>query len=109
MEIEELEEEAESYAMLKAEGFDEAIIGICRRAVMTPVLAYSRKKCIEILARDMDWHDAEEYFEYNVIGAYVGEMTPVFITFLERNDDERTEDEGLQEGDVPDSGAMPEL
>jgi hypothetical protein len=42
---------------------------------------YSRKRCIEVLMSDgiMEYEDATEYFDYNVIGAYVGENTPVFL------------------------------
>jgi|TARA_R110000824_G_scaffold57822_1_gene157100 hypothetical protein len=79
---------------LLADGFDEAVIGVCERFGMDIVVAYDRDKCIEILIDDFlrnqeedDTEEdlylmAEEYFEYNVIGAYVGETTPVFITRL---------------------------
>jgi hypothetical protein len=62
--------------------FDRAIIGICHRFGMEPVVAYDRKKVIDILARDMSREDAEEYFEFNTIGAWVGEQTPVFIEVI---------------------------
>tara|TARA_R110000824_G_scaffold148440_2_gene318197 strand:+ start:218 stop:502 length:285 start_codon:yes stop_codon:yes gene_type:complete len=76
---------------LLADGFDEAIIGMCERFGNTPVVAYDRDKCIEILmdefAQDTDDDEEEdlstraiEYFDYNVMGAYVGEFTPVFLT-----------------------------
>ena len=45
---------------------------------------YDRKKCIRILSETMSSDEAEEYFEYNVVGAYVGEQTPVFVNLLER-------------------------
>ena len=28
----------------------------------------------------MTWDDAEEWFEFNVVGAWVGENTPAFVT-----------------------------
>lgn len=62
-----------------AEGFDEAAIGIARGFNGVPVMAYDRAKCIEILSRDMPVEDAEEFFSFNVSGAYVGESTPIFI------------------------------
>jgi len=61
--------------ILKADGFDEAIIGIEEN---TYRLIYSVSKCIEILSRDMDEEEALEYFYYNVHGAYVGEKTPIW-------------------------------
>ena len=27
----------------------------------------------------MNYEDASEYFEYNIVGAYVGENTPIFL------------------------------
>ena len=64
---------------LLAEGFSEALIGMGNRFTYD-VAVYDYAKCIEILARDMSPDDAEEYFEFNVIDAYVGEHTPVFVT-----------------------------
>jgi hypothetical protein len=60
---------------LKADGFDEAIIGLDEATMR---LIYSVKKCIAILARDMSKEDAIEYLNYNVISAYVGEKTPIW-------------------------------
>ena len=39
--------------MLKADGFDAAIIGIAQRAGHSDLIAYDESKCIEILAKDM--------------------------------------------------------
>ena len=62
-------------SFLKADGFDEAIIGVDNKSMR---LVYSVSKCIEILCRDMNEEDAIEYFEYNVSGAYMGEKTPIW-------------------------------
>jgi hypothetical protein len=64
-------------SVLKADGFDEAIIGVATDFT-EPRLVYSVSKCLEILKRDMSEEDAMEYFTYNVSGAYVGEQTPVW-------------------------------
>jgi hypothetical protein len=67
---------------LLADGFEDAIVGICERFGAVPVVAYDRDKCIEILMdRDgMDDEQAVGYFEVNVAGSYVGDGTPVFLT-----------------------------
>lgn len=67
--------------MMKVEGFDEAIIGLGCRCGAPNILVYDSSKCIDILVRDhgMNTVDALEYFEYNILGAYVGESTPVFV------------------------------
>ena len=64
---------------LLADGFSEALIGMGNRFTYD-VAVYDYAKCIKILAKEMSQEDAEEYFEFNVIGAYMGEHTPVFIT-----------------------------
>ncbi len=60
---------------LKADGFDEAILGVDDTSMR---LIYSVSKCILILIRDMTEEDAIEHFYYNVSGAYVGEQTPIW-------------------------------
>ena len=62
------------------DGFDDALIGTCERFGMPAVLAYDRAKIIAILMQEMREEEAEEYFQYNVIGAWAGDHTPVFIT-----------------------------
>ena len=63
---------------LKADGFDDAIIGVCYR---TKNLVYSIKKCMHILVVEegMKHIDALEHMSYNVLGSYVGENTPIFV------------------------------
>ena len=73
-------EDLDCEGLLFADGFDDAIIGIAERIGMEPVVAYDIHKIIEILARDMPEEDAVEYFEFNILGAHMGERTPVFIS-----------------------------
>lgn len=60
--------------------FDEAIIGVSERIGDVPVVAYDTTKIVEILSRSMTVDEAYEFFEFNILGAYVGDRTPVFIT-----------------------------
>ena len=64
---------------LFADGFDEALVGIARRCGQPALAIYERAKCIEILSREMTTTEAEEYFEFNVSGAWLGENTPIFM------------------------------
>jgi len=80
------------------DGFDDAIIGTAERLNLNPVVAYDLNKCIKILMKDMVVDDSEledgqtaedkkyemaqEYFDYNVIGSWVGESTPIFINTI---------------------------
>lgn len=67
--------------MLFCDGFDDAIVGIAQRIGMEQVVAYDTKKIIEILMnRDgMNFEDAVEYFYFNIVGAWVGDKTPIFL------------------------------
>ena len=67
-------------AML-ADGFDDAIMGMCIQFGAEPIVAYDYEKCLSILMdRDeMVRADAIDFMEFNVIGSYVGLHTPVFI------------------------------
>jgi len=62
--------------ILVLDGFDEAILGI--DATYTRLI-YDADKCVKILCEDMGEQEAVEYFEFNVLYAYVGERTPIFI------------------------------
>jgi hypothetical protein len=69
---------------------------VAERIDLGPIVAYDKDKMIEILMRDIDVDQddtqdgrsieeikfdlALEYFEFNILGAYVGEYTPIFIS-----------------------------
>jgi hypothetical protein len=67
---------------LLCDGFDEAIIGIAERINLGPIVAYSVDKIINIMVeRDgMTYEEAMEYYDYNIIGSWMGDNTPIFIT-----------------------------
>lgn len=71
--------------LLFADGFDDAILGVARRCGSPDVVAYDYAKCADMLvARDgMSHEDAVEWMEFNVVGAYVGPRTPVFVSLTE--------------------------
>jgi len=66
-----------SEVALKADGFDDAIIGVST----TGLVVYDYNKCLNIIMKDhqCDYIDAIEYMEHNVVGCYMGEGTPIFI------------------------------
>ncbi len=67
----------EDEEILKADGFDDAVIGI---DLGTMRLVYSVTRCLEILIveDEMSLEDAIEHFDFNVRGSYVGEKTPIW-------------------------------
>lgn len=76
---------AESHGLedaLLADGFEDAFIGFAERCASEPVAVYDYGRAIKVLVdRDgMGEEEAEEYLQFNVLGAYVGERTPWFLT-----------------------------
>lgn len=66
---------------LQADGWDEAFIGYVERAGQLPTACYSKDKIIELSMQDgVSREQALEYFEYNIVSAYVGEFTPFYLT-----------------------------
>lgn len=78
--LEKILEQYQDEEILKADGFDNAVIGIDMPSMR---LIYSVEKCINILMEQgMDMTEAVEYFEFNVSGSYVGEKTPIWCEDL---------------------------
>jgi ribosome biogenesis SPOUT family RNA methylase Rps3 len=67
--------------MLFADGLEKALIGVVYRFGQDPISCYDIDAIIDILVtRDgMSPEDAEEFYEYNIIGGWVGDTTPCFI------------------------------
>ena len=72
-------------AALAADGLDDAIIGYGQQFLKEPLLVYDYDKCVEIfMAQGMSHEEAVEWMEFNVVNAYYGEGTPIFIRSAER-------------------------
>ena len=71
----------EDERLVKADGLEDAIIGVGSRINMPEVLIYSYNKSVDIfMKRDgMTYKEAVEWMEFNVVGAWVGETTPIFV------------------------------
>ena len=65
--------------LMVLDGYDDCIIGVCERFGMDDVVLYDKEKIIQKLMKDMGHEDAMEYFEYNIIGSFVGAKTPAFF------------------------------
>lgn len=82
-EIDEYLKEMDESTLLM-DGFEDALIGFSQR-INDPLLAvYSYDKMVEVLmTRDgMDYDEASEYIDFNCVGAYVGEQTPIIVRSL---------------------------
>jgi hypothetical protein len=74
-----IDEYAENAVLLT--GLEEAIIGIVEEFGNGPRILYSKSKIINILCeRDlMTESEAEEFYDYNIIGLHAGEQNAVFL------------------------------
>ena len=57
--------------------YEQAIIGQDDASLR---IVYSRDKIIDILAEEMTHEEAVEFYEYNILGAYMGDMTPIYVS-----------------------------
>jgi hypothetical protein len=66
--------------MLFADGFDHCITGIVELFGKPPIALYDKTKVLATLMKDgMTYEDANEYYEYNMLGAFMGESTPAYF------------------------------
>ena len=78
---EHLMEILEEEECLTADGFEDALVGCTYGANVVAV--YDINKMVEILMEEgTDYEDAVEFLDYNVVGAYLGEKTPLYINFV---------------------------
>ena len=68
--------------MLKWDGFDNAIIGVGERNNTDSMIVYDYDKMVKVLVTrdDMSYEEAEEYIDFNIIGAWIGDTTPIIVT-----------------------------
>lgn len=61
--------------------FDQAIVGIGRRSQGETAVVYDYEKCVKILMKTNKWSrfDAVEWMEFNVVSAWLGDSTPIFL------------------------------
>ena len=69
--------------VLQADGFDDAIIGL---EPLSGKLIYDISKMVEVLLEEgLSHEDAIEHLDFNVLNAYVGENTPLYIHTIEES------------------------
>jgi hypothetical protein len=69
--------------LLCMDGYNDCIVGVVNRIGQPPIICYDTTKVIASLVNDgMTEEEAEEYFNFNQLGAWIGENTPCFLTPL---------------------------
>lgn len=69
--------------LLKFDGFDEAIIGVCvtwHGKMLVERIVYNGKMLMEkLMSNGMSEEEASEYIDFNMLGSYVGDSTPAIM------------------------------
>lgn len=67
--------------IMLADGFERAFIGIAEDWAGHPRAVYDYGKCIRVLMveQHMSEDEAVEWMDFNVVGAYIGAATPIFV------------------------------
>ena len=70
----------ENEEALFADGLDAALVGIARRCGQPTLAVYDYEKCVKIfMDQGMEHEEAIEWMEFNVVGAWMGEHTPIWL------------------------------
>ena len=65
---------------LEGPEFDVAIIGVLERFGATDAVCYDYEKVIQVLMdQGMSVDDADEWYQFNILGSWMGDTTPVFV------------------------------
>lgn len=81
MNIEDYDIDEMAEGAIKLDGLDDAILGIVEEFGNGPRILYSKNKILNILSErdEMTWLEAEEFYDYNILGLYAGEQNAVFL------------------------------
>lgn len=87
--------------LLFMDGFDDCIAGVVRRFTSRFVVYDLAKVINKLMAQGMTQEEAIEFWDFNQVGAWVGESTPGFI---DAPQEESIGDDQREEGDDDASG-----
>ena len=66
--------------MKKWTGCDDAIVGLGHRCGCDTVVVYDYDKLVDVfMQQGMDEEESIEWIDYNILGAWVGEDTPIIL------------------------------
>ena len=83
--VEEVLAENEACLLEPRDEYDACIVGIGYRFNAGPLAVYSIPLVLQVMKGwGMDDEEAQEFFEFNTIGAWMGDGTPMFVHLFDR-------------------------
>ena len=67
--------------LLMVDGFDEAVIGV-EALKMRLVYDINKMRTILVERDKMTFEEAMDFLDHNVLGSYVGEQTPIYLSLI---------------------------
>ena len=69
---------------LVVDGYEDCLVGVVERFGMKPIYCFDKSKIIDKITSEenMSIEEANEHFDNNIIGSWVGEGTPCFLSPL---------------------------
>ncbi len=82
---------------LTMDGYDDCVIGILERFGMEPIVLYDKERVLQKFMDDgaFTYEDAIDFYSYNQLGSWLGELTPGFVVRLEADAWERPSNTSL--------------
>lgn len=66
------------------DGYDDCILGVIERIGMDPIVCYDKQMVLmQLQCEGSSYEEAVEWYEYNMVGAWVGDATPCFLNTLD--------------------------
>jgi hypothetical protein len=72
--------------LIKLDGFEDCYLGVAESYADHPALVYDYEQIINKLKQDMSEEEALEYYEFNILGSYIGEKMPLFLNKIPLED-----------------------
>jgi hypothetical protein len=67
--------------MLVMDGYSDCVVGVVERFGQEEILCYDKEKVLcKLESQGMNRDEAEEFFYFNQLGAWMGDTTPCFLS-----------------------------
>jgi len=77
--------EWEEVELMLMDGYEDCIAGVVERFGQSPIVCYDKNKVLaKTESEGMTYDEAIEFWDFNQIGAWMGALTPCFISLVDK-------------------------